>query len=129
MTGIVNMQFSSISPVLTHLKTGSLKALAVTSKSRISVLADVPTVSESGYPGYEALLWMGLFTPQGVNNSILEKMTQALKLTLNDPEVQKTLQSQGLQPSHVYKEDLGAFVKSEISKWSQVIKSAGIQGD
>jgi len=129
MTGIVNMQFSSISPVLTHLKTGSLKALAVTSKSRISVLADVPTVSESGYPGYEALLWMGLFTPQGVNNSILEKMTQALKLTLNDPEVQKTLQSQGLQPSHVYREDLGAFVKSEISKWSQVIKSAGIQGD
>ena len=129
MTGIINMQFSSIAPVLTHLKTGSLRALAITSKQRISIFPDIPTVAESGYPGYEALLWMGLFTPQGVNNTITEKITQALKLSLNDPEVQKTLQSQGLQPSNVYKEDLGAFVKSEINKWSQVIKAAGIQSD
>jgi tripartite-type tricarboxylate transporter receptor subunit TctC len=129
MTGIINMQFSSIAPVLTHLKTGSLKALAITSKNRISIFPDVPTVAESGYPGYEALLWMGLFTPQGVSPSIVEKLTMALKTTLNDPEVQKTLQSQGLQPTNIYKEELGAFVKSEISKWSQVIKSAGIQGD
>jgi len=129
MTGIVNMQFSSIAPVLTHLKTGSLKALAITSKNRISIFPDVPTVAESGYPGYEALLWMGLFTPQGVNNSIVDKLTLALKSTLNDPEVQKTLQAQGLQPSNIYKEELGAFVKSELNKWSQVIKSAGIQGD
>jgi tripartite-type tricarboxylate transporter receptor subunit TctC len=129
MTGIVYMQFSSIAPVLTHLKTGSLKALAITSKQRISIFPDVPTVAESGYPGYEALLWMGLFTPQGVNNSIVEKITQALKVTLNDPEVQKTLQSQGLQPSNVFREELGSFVKSEINKWSQVIKTAGIQAD
>ena len=129
MTGIVNMQFSSISPVLTHLKTGSLRALAITSKSRISIFPDLPTVSESGYPGYEALLWMGLFTPHGINNATLEKIISALKSTLNDPEVQKTLQSQGLQPTSIYKDDLAMFVKSEISKWSQVIKSAGIQGD
>ena len=129
MTGIVSMQFSSISPVLTHLKTGSLRALAITSKSRISIFPDLPTVSESGYPGYEALLWMGLFTPHGVNNAVLEKITTALKTTLNDPEVQKTLQSQGLQPSSIFKEELEAFVNSEISKWSQVIKAAGIQGD
>jgi hypothetical protein len=129
MTGIVNFQFSSISPVLTHLKTGSLRALAVTSKSRISIFPDLPTVSESGYPGYEALLWMGLFTPHGVNSAVQEKISSALKTTLNDPEVQKTLQAQGLQPSNIFKEELAAFVKSEISKWSQVIKAAGIQGD
>jgi len=75
------------------------------------------------------LLWMGLFTPHGINNATLEKISSALKSTLNDPEVQKTLQSQGLQPTSIYKDDLAMFVKSEISKWSQVIKSAGIQGD
>ena len=129
MTGIVNMQFSSISPVLTHIKTGSLRPIAVTSKARLSIFPDVPTVSESGYPGYEALLWMGLFTPQGINTAVLDKITATLKTTLNDPEVQKTLQAQGLQSSHIYKEELGVFLKSELSKWSQVIKSAGIQGD
>ena len=129
MTGIVNMQFSSISPVLTHIKTGSLRPIAVTSKARLSIFPDVPTVSESGYPGYEALLWMGLFTPHGINTAVLDKITAALKTTLNDPEVQKTLQAQGLQSSHIYKEELGVFLISELSKWSQVIKSAGIQGD
>jgi tripartite-type tricarboxylate transporter receptor subunit TctC len=129
ITGTVDLQFSSIAPALTHLKSGSLRALAVTSKARLSIFPDVPTVSELGYSGYEALLWMGLFMPPGVNNSIQEKIVSALKMTLSDPSTQKILQQQGLQPSNLYRDELGVFVKTEINKWTQVIKSAGIRSE
>jgi tripartite-type tricarboxylate transporter receptor subunit TctC len=89
MTGIINMQFSSIAPVLTHLKTGALRALAITSKQRICHLSRYSNRCRVGYPGCEALLWMGFFTLQGVNNTITEKITRALNSSLNDPEVSK----------------------------------------
>lgn len=126
MTGTVTVQFSTFSPVLAHVKTGSLKPLAVTSKTRSPLFPDVPTVSEAGVPGYEAVLWMGIFTHQAVGSPVLEKLSAALKATLNDPEVQKYLQGQGLQVSNMGREELDKFVRSEISKWSQVIKAAGI---
>ena len=103
-----------------------MKPLAVTSKNRLSLMPDVPTVAELGFPGFEAILWMGIFAPQGVPNDILDKFSNALTASLKDPEITKQLQNQGLQISNLNRIGMDKFLRSEINKWSQVIKTSGI---
>jgi tripartite-type tricarboxylate transporter receptor subunit TctC len=89
-------------------------------------MPDVPTVAELGFPGFEAILWMGIFAPQGVPNDILDKFSNALTACLKDPEIAKQLQNQGLQISNLNRIGMDKFLRSEINKWSQVIKTSGI---
>ena len=126
LSGTIAIQFSTFSPVIAHIKSGNLKPLAVTSKNRLSLMPDVPTVAELGFPGFEAILWMGIFAPQGVPNDILDKFSNALTASLKDPEITKQLQNQGLQISNLNRIGMDKFLRSEINKWSQVIKTSGI---
>ena len=127
MSGVVNFQFSSVSPVLSQIKSGHLRALSVTSKSRLGILPDVPTVSESGFPGFEAVLWFGLFAPADTPAIALDRLSKTLRTTLQDVQVQHDLVAQGLQTPDLLGKDFQAFIKSEFSKWSNIIKVTGVQ--
>jgi len=126
MNGTVGVQFGTVMPVLPHIKSGSLKAYAVTGTKRLALLPDVPTLNEVGLRGYDAGLWMGLFLPKGTPVQVLDKLSAALAATLSDAEVQKALAAQGILISPIRREEFGKFVRTETGKWSQVVKSAGI---
>jgi tripartite-type tricarboxylate transporter receptor subunit TctC len=129
MNGTVGVQFGTVMPVLPHIKSGSLKAYAVTGTKRLALLPDVPTLNEVGLRGYDAGLWMGLFLPKGTPVQVLDKLSAALAATLSDAEVQKALAAQGILLSPIRREEFGKFVRTETGKWSQVVKSAGITDD
>jgi tripartite-type tricarboxylate transporter receptor subunit TctC len=116
-------------PVLPHIKSGSLKAFAITGTKRLALLPDVPTLSEAGLRGYDAGLWMGLFSPKGTPVQVLDKLSSALTTTLSDAEVQKAFLAQGIVTTPIRREELAKFVGAEIGKWSQVVKTAGIIGE
>lgn len=126
INGTVGVQFGTVMPVLPHIKSGLLKAYAVTGTKRLALLPDVPTLNEIGLRGYDAGLWMGLFLPKGTPAPVLDKWSAALAATLSDAEVQKALSAQGILISPIRREEFGKFVRTETGKWSQVVKSAGI---
>lgn len=129
INGTISVQFGTVMPVLPHIKSGSLKALAVTGTKRLPLLPDVPTVAEAGLPGYDAVLWMGLFAPKGTPTAVLDKLSAVLNKSLADAEVQKALLGQGIQATPVSRQALVTFVHAEIGKWGEVIKAAGITGE
>jgi tripartite-type tricarboxylate transporter receptor subunit TctC len=126
INGTVGLQFGTVMPVLTHIKSGSLKAFAVTGTKRLALLPDVPTLSEVGLRGFDVGLWMGVFSPKGTPVQVLEKLSAALSATLSDTEVQKAFLAQGIEISPIRREEFAKFVRAETGKWSQVVKTSGI---
>ena len=124
-------QMSFLSPVTAYaqLKAGKLKALAVSSRTRFAGVPDVPSATEAGVPGMEALLWFGLFAPANTPEPIVLKINQAVGEILRQPEVREALLKQGAEAAPTTPAELGAFVKSEIPKWSKVIRDAGMKAD
>jgi tripartite-type tricarboxylate transporter receptor subunit TctC len=126
INGTISVQFGTVQPVMPHVRSGALKALAVTGLQRLPLLPNVPTVSEAALPGYDAVLWMGLFAPAGTPPAAVAKMSAALKTALADHSVDEGLLNQGLQATPTSSEELAKFVHEEIVKWGAVVKSAGI---
>jgi len=124
-------QISYLSPLTAYsqLKAGKVKALAVSSRTRFAGAPDVPSATEAGVPGMEALLWFGLFAPANTPQSVVMKINQAVGEILRQPEVHDALLKQGAEASPTTPAALGAFVKSEIPKWTKVIRDAGIKAD
>ena len=124
-------QRSFLSPVTAYaqLKAGKVKALAVSSRARFAGAPDVPSATEAGVPGMEALLWFGLFAPARTPEPIVMKFNLAVGEILRLPDVRDALLKQGAEAAPTTPAELGAFVKSEIPKWSKVIREAGIKAD
>lgn len=127
--GQIDFMFTTIPGVLPHVKAGTLRALAVTSPQRSPMLPDVPTVAESGYPGYEAMVWFGMLAPARLPEPLRAKLTDALVQTLHAPAMKTYLEQQGAQVSDVAGPAFGTMIKSEIDKWCGVVKQAGIKLD
>lgn len=108
---------------------GKSRPLAVTSAARSPALPDVPTVAESGYPGYEAMVWFGMLAPAKLPEPLRVKLTDALAQTLHAPAMKAYLEQQGAQVSDVAGPAFGTMIKSEIDKWCGVVKQAGIKLD
>ena len=122
----------AIGPVLTGLpqvKAGKLKALAVTTPARSASAPEVPTLADSGLPGYEATLWYGLFAPAATPREIVGRLSGEVVAILGLPDVRASLQTQGAEPGGNSPDAFTAFVKSEIEKWTKVVKSAGLRAD
>jgi tripartite-type tricarboxylate transporter receptor subunit TctC len=123
----VPMMFINQDVAIAHVKAGKLRALAVSSLQRNPLYPDVPTVAESGYPGFQALSWSGLSAPKGTPSPIVEKLEAAMKQIMNSSAIKQRMESQGfvvpVQGSKVYAD----FVKSEIQMWANVIKTSGIK--
>ena len=124
VAGHVQMSFSSVSPVLAHIQSGTLRALAVTTLKRTALLPDIPTISEV-IPGFEATAWHGLVAPAGTPKEIIATLNRGMLTALNDPEVRSSLTKLGVDIGGTTPEEFAAYIKSEISKWAALIKASG----
>lgn len=124
-------QVSFLSPITAHvqIKSGRVKALAVSSRTRFAGAPDIPSATEAGIPGMEALLWFGLFAPANTPRPIVMKINQAVGEILLRPEVKEAILKQGAEVAPSTPEELGAWVKSELARWTPIIRTAGIKAD
>ena len=129
LSGRVTMMFSPIGIVLPLVREGKLRALAVTSSKRSPAAAEVPTIAESGFPGFEYTAWYGLLAPAGTPTAVIRKLQSETARVLALPDVHARLADAGVEAVGNSPEEFGAMVKSEIPKWAKVIKDAGIKPD
>ena len=129
LSGEVNAYFATPVSAGTQIKSAKVRALATTGKQRDRLLPDVPTVAESGYPGYEATNWYAYVVPVKTPKNVVERLNQALVKTLKDPAVVDMLHKQGLDPSPGTAAELAAFMQSEYDTWGKVVKQAGIKAE
>jgi len=125
VAGMVKVGFPGTPIVIPHMKSGRLKALAVTTAQRSLHMPDVPTIAEAGVPGYEALVWVGLLAPAGTPREIIEKLNGEIGRLLRAPDVQQLLASSGVDPTPTTPEEFGAYLKSEFEKWGKVVRDSG----
>jgi tripartite-type tricarboxylate transporter receptor subunit TctC len=125
MSGQVTIYFSSLLGALPHLKSGKLRALGVSSLKRTSGAPDVPTIAESGYPGFEAINWLGLLVPARTPASIVSRLNADTLRVFQQPDVEQKLLAQGGEPATGTPDAFAAYIKSETVKWAKVIKASG----
>ena len=126
MTGRINYFFSPISAALPHVRDGKLVALAVSTAKRSSVLKDTPTIAESGVPGFDYVLWVGMFAPTGTPPAIVDKVNADVNRVLNTPDAQERLAALGADAMPMSVADFRKFTRDEITESARVIKAAGI---
>jgi tripartite-type tricarboxylate transporter receptor subunit TctC len=123
--GRVTMMFDNMPSSLPLVREGKLRALGVTSAKRSPAAPDIPTIAESGLPGFEAVSWFALFAPANTPRPIVDKLQAEVSKILKMPDVSKKLMDLGLEPSGSTPDELAAYQKSEIAKWSKVVKDSG----
>jgi tripartite-type tricarboxylate transporter receptor subunit TctC len=109
------------------VRSGKLRGLAVTSIQRVSSVPDLPTAAEAGVPRYDYTTWYGILAPAGVTKPLLARIHRDVTAVLHSPEVKDRFAAQGLDPHPSSSEQFSAFVKSELTKWSGVVRTAGLQ--
>lgn len=127
VAGNTHLILGSVATTLQQVKSGRLRALAVTTPKRISAAADVPTVAESGYPSYEVTNWHGLVGPKGLPPEIVERLNKEVNLALKTDEVKKILTSDGLEPAGGTAAEFGVIVRSEVARWRDVARQVGLK--
>jgi tripartite-type tricarboxylate transporter receptor subunit TctC len=126
MEGRVDMQFGTIPPSIGNIRDGRLRAIGITGTARNTALPDVPTIAESGLPGYESSLWQGYVMPAGTPAGIIARLNREATAALNDAGVRAALTEQGVEPDPGPPEALRDRMRADIVKWRDVIMSAGI---
>ena len=129
LAGRVQVMFSPPSTVLPQIKAGRLRALASTGSRRASVAPELPTIAESGLPGFETTIWFGLFAPAGTPREIVDRLSRETARVLGTPGVKSQLASQGVDIMPSTPAELGEYVRSETDKWSQVVRASGARVD
>ena len=125
--GQVDMMFDTTVVAGPHIQSGKVRALAVTSAKRLESLPNVPTVAESGVPGFEVLSWQAIFAPTGTPTPIVDRLHTEIVKILQQPEMQDRLKALGMQPASMSIDQFAAFQKAEVEKWAQVIKAANVK--
>lgn len=126
MGGQVQMMVSTFASALPHVKTGKLRALGVTSLKRSSAAPDIPTLNESGVPGYDYSTWYALFVPAGTPRAAIGKLNQATRKVLAQAETRQRLDGQGVEALGGTSAELGAYLKSETEKWGKIVRAADV---
>ena len=127
IAGQVQLQFSSIPTVLTHVKAGRVKMLAIGSAKRSPALPDVPTIAEAGVPGYEYTTWYGIFAPAGTPAATVKLLNAAVTKAVLSPEVTQRLAPQGAEPSPSTPQELTQYMKEESARWAKTIRAANVR--
>lgn len=125
ISGQIAMAFPNIPPALPHVRSGKLKALAVTTAKRSAAVPELPTVAEAGLPGYEATAWFGVLAPAATPPQIIAKLNAAIVKSLRTREMQERLAAEGTEPVGNTPEQFAQTVRNDIAKWAKVVKSSG----
>lgn len=125
--GQINIVFADISTTLPQIKAGKVNGLAVSTAKRSVLAPELPTMEEGGVKGYDLAAWFAAFVPAKTPRSSVEKLNQALMAAVNDPSTKERLLAAGIEPETSTPDELKAFVGTEIAKWAEIVKSAGIQ--
>ena len=125
--GQVEILFGSLPALLPHAKSGRARALAVGTPKRSPSLPEVPTVAESGYPGFDASLWLAIMAPAGTPQPVLERLNKELAALIALPEMREALDKAGAEPLTGSPAELAAMIRDGVSKYAQIIKTAGIK--
>lgn len=127
MGGRVSLMFDTLTATGAQIKSGKLRALAVTTPQRLALLPDVPTVAEAGLAGYETSTWGGLLAPAGTPAATIARLNTEVNRILALPDVRERFQLAGMEPGGGSPQQFGAFIASEMTKWAKVASQAGIQ--
>jgi tripartite-type tricarboxylate transporter receptor subunit TctC len=127
--GQVNLMFDNINNSLPHIKSGKLRALAVTGSIRSKVLPEIPTLAESGFRGFSILSWGGVFGPAGLPRPVVDRLNTAINDALRDKQLRELLASEGIEVQGDTPEEFHAFLLGEISRWSKLVKESGAHID
>ncbi|KAA0074702.1 tripartite tricarboxylate transporter substrate binding protein [Tardiphaga sp. P9-11] len=125
--GQINVMFDVIGPLMSQVKSGNAKALAVAAKARVPAAGDVPTMAEAGVPDFVSGTWSGIIAPAGTPKEIVDRVSLEAKKALTDPDLKKKLDDQGIVPMGTTPDEFRAFVTDEIARWKKVITDAGIK--
>jgi tripartite-type tricarboxylate transporter receptor subunit TctC len=125
----ISVMFDSIPGVLSHIKAGKLRALGVTSLTRSSALPNVPTISESGLKGFEALAWFGMYAPPQMAPELLNKISGDVLAVLQSPQVKNQFAEQGADSGNMTQAEYAKYVDAEITKWAKVISDANVKAE
>ena len=127
MGGQVDMMFEQMYAAMPSIKTGRLRPLAITSKARLALAPEVPTMIESGYPGFEVMNWQGLVGPKGLPAEIVRSLNAAGNKALQDPEFRERMLAQGNEVVGGTPEQFAALIKAEAPRWGKVVKDAKVE--
>jgi tripartite-type tricarboxylate transporter receptor subunit TctC len=127
--GRIAAMFPDIASGLPQIRGGKIKALAVASEKRVAALPDLPTIGESGYPGFEAWAWQGFVAPAGTPRDVVMKLNSEFAKVMSDPALKQRLSESGFELQTSSPEEFAAYMKSEIAKWEKVIRESNISLD
>jgi tripartite-type tricarboxylate transporter receptor subunit TctC len=127
ISGEVQLAVSTVLSAIPHVRSGKTRALAVTTLKRVSVVPNVPTIDESGLPGFSASQWFGILGPAGMPRPVVNRLYQALVHASTVPEVKERLASEGVEVVNRKPDEFAAVIKEELVQWAEVIKAAGIK--
>lgn len=129
MAGHVQLVFDSLASTLPYIKAGKLKALGITSATRSAAAPELPTIAESGVPGYDISTWYGLWAPAGTPKEVVDRLSAEVQKILRTPEMQQQLTSRGMEPVGSSAADFRAYNMSETAKWAKIVKDSGAKLD
>jgi tripartite-type tricarboxylate transporter receptor subunit TctC len=129
MTGQVAIMFDAIPATLPHIKSGRLRGLGIGTQTRSQLLPELPTIAEAGYPGFEAVGWIGLVAPAKTPTAILDKLNAEIVRMQKEPDVKERLNALAFTPVAGTRAEFAAFMKSEIAKWGQAVRESGAKAE
>ena len=129
MGGQIPIMHDAIPATLPHIKSGKLRGLGIGTLKRSSFLPDLPTIAESGYPGFEAVGWIGMAAPARTPQAVLDKLNTELNRMLNDDTVKERLNTLAFTPVGGSRKEFGDYIKTEIAKWGKAVKESGARVD
>ena len=129
MASLVDVYFGGLSTALPHVKAGKLRALGQTGEKRSAAAPDIPTIAESGLPGYEAAISYGIFLPIGAPQALVDQLHDAVDATIRSPEVAKRFTELGADPQFGTPREFATYVANDMTKWARVAKDAGLKAD
>ncbi len=129
LAGHMNMMFNSIAPIVAHIKSERVRVLGIAGAKRSPQLPDVPTISEAGVPGFEAVNWFGMFAPAKTPKQIVTRLNEALVKVVNAPEIRSQFEALGADPVGSSPEAFAAFVRRDLEKYAKVVKLSGAKVD
>jgi tripartite-type tricarboxylate transporter receptor subunit TctC len=129
ISGQIQLVFTSLPSVAQHIKAGTVNGLAVTGSKRAAAFKDIPTIAESGYPGFVINPWFGLFAPKGTPAAVVQQINADIKKILEDKATLEKFAALGAEPYDTKPEEFAAILHADIKKWAEVVKSSGATAD